>query len=663
MKRAVILSLFVGLFIVSAYPAFAQDQPTTQPTPTAEEVEKEKAEREKNAYRLLDQVIDESQSLRNIENRVRVQINSGDLLWKNNQQRARSLFMMAAEGIGELGRAANPQPNNFVGLANLQIDLPPNRSGPNRSFQLRQELVLAAAKHDAPLAYQLLAATKPPANTTPTEDQRGPRVQFNSEESLEQTLLGRIASLDPRLAAQNAEAMMDKGQFPRTLTDVISQLSKQDQDAGNKLADKTVKKLQTANLLASNDAGNLVQALLLPGPRQPAPATSTATTDAATTQPRGRTPVLEQQAYTDLLNYTIDAALKATPQQPRTQTIRRIGPGGAPGQGNPPSSAPSQPSDAQLEQANARRLLANLQATLPMIDQYAPSKAPQIRQKLAELGMQSNQTGQTLAMSSLQGDPTSDALLQAAAALPPQMQPNLYQRAAYKALDEGNPDRAKQIANDHLQSSAKDSVMRRIEFRELAQKTENTRIDEIRLSLAKLPNENERLNALLALVKDIEKSNPKLMKQLLEDARQMVNRRATNYTQLEQQIRVADAFAAVDTARSFEILDPGISQLNELLQAASVLSGFEVNIFRDGEMSIQGGGGLASTVTRYGQELANLARLDFERSETLASRFQFPESRILARMAIVQGLLNTTPANQNTNPAVRVGFGPSAVIR
>jgi len=43
-----------------------------------------------------------------------------------------------------------------------------------------------------------------------------------------------------------------------------------------------------------------------------------------------------------------------------------------------------------------------------------------------------------------------------------------------------------------------------------------------------------------------------------------------------------------------------------------------------------------------------LARSDFERSESLAGRFQFPEARIMARMAIVQGLLGVKPASGNT---------------
>jgi hypothetical protein len=127
--------------------------------------------------------------------------------------------------------------------------------------------------------------------------------------------------------------------------------------------------------------------------------------------------------------------------------------------------------------------------------------------------------------------------------------------------------------------------------------------------------------------------------QVLEEAKQLTSRRATSYENFDQQLKVANAFAVVDPARSFEVLDPGITQLNELLNAASVLNGFEVNIFRDGELPLQGGSGLSTTITRYGQILALLARSDFERSEMLAGHFQLPESRIMTRLSIVQGLL------------------------
>ena len=147
---------------------------------------------------------------------------------------------------------------------------------------------MTVARHDAALAYQLLAATKPPVPAQPTPEVRGIRAQLTSEETLEQQLLARIAALDPKLAALNAEQMLEKGQFPRTLPEVINQLYRQDPEAAAKLADKTVKRIQAANLLTNNEAGVLIQTLLMPGPRPPASGTA----EQAAQQPvTGRTPL------------------------------------------------------------------------------------------------------------------------------------------------------------------------------------------------------------------------------------------------------------------------------------------------------------------------------------------------------------------------------------
>jgi hypothetical protein len=146
---------------------------------------------------------------------------------------------------------------------------------------------------------------------------------------------------------------------------------------------------------------------------------------------------------------------------------------------------------------------------------------------------------------------------------------------------------------------------------------------------------------------------------------QLISHKAVNYDQFEDQLRVARAFADVDPSKSFEVLEPGITQLNELLSAASVLSGFEVNIFRDGEMTMtnQGGNGLNSTITRYGQELSLLSKTDFGRSETLAGSFQFTEPRIMARLSIIQGALGVQSVSQPNINVIRNLGGGGFVVR
>jgi hypothetical protein len=505
-------------------------------------------------------------------------------------------------------------------------------------------LVLAAAKHDAQLAYQLLATTRPPTpivqNTN--EQQRLPRPQFNSEENLEQILLGRIAALDPKLAAQNAEQMMEKGQFPRTVGEVINQLYRQDAEAAEKLADKTVKRLASANFLTNNEAATLAQSMLNAGVRQ-----SGSEVASVNPLPQGmapsRGPALEQSAYVELLSAVIDTALKAAPpaQQPNQRTAapaqRGRGVGAAPTV--VVAQRPAGPTEAQIEQANARRLLASLMIALPIIEQQLPTKATAVRSKLSELGM-GNAQNMVRPFMNLGENPTADALLQAAASAPQQMQDRLYQQAAYRALEEGNVDRARQIATDHLPVKSRDQVMQRIEFREMATKADSARLEEIRQTMNRFQTDGEKIGFLLQLATEAQKTNPKVATQLLEEARQFTNRRAANYEQLEQQLRVAHGFATLDPVRSFEVLEPAIGHINELLNAAAILNGFEINMFRDGEMAMMPGNGLTSMISRIGQELSVLANNDLERAEVLAGRFQLAEPRIMTRLLIVQGLLN-----------------------
>lgn len=612
-----IASLFLLVLMLGGISARAQE---VAPSPTADEQQQEKAEKQKRAFILLEQVVDEAQLLRLPENRIRMQIGAAELLWESNEGRARSLFSQAAEGLAEMMRAPNADAGANERRNSNQMRMP---------IQLRSELVLTVARYDAPLAYQLLAATRPPTSEATASG-------FNFEDDLEQRLLAQVASLDPKLALQNAEDLLAKGKYPGSLIDVLIQLRAKDKEAAAKLEEKLLKRLVAANMLTTSEAGSLALSLLQTGPR----AANAAGTEAT---PSRNQPYLAASGYADLMGSVIDAALRATPQaatnQPRANRGRGRG-----GFNQTQANAIPTLSAAELEQMNARRLLNGLQMLLPRVDQVLPARAQAVRQKITEVGLSNNQRANVNQMFSNLEQQNSAGLVAAAAAAPAAMQPRIYRRAALKALDEGNPDLARQIAADHLEGNTRDSILKEMELAQLTKKADGEAIDEARRMIAGLPTDEQRVDMLLQLAGRTQSANPKLALQLLEEARQVTNKRATSYQQLELQLRVADAFRDIEPDRSFEIIEPGIMQLNELLAAASTLSGFEVNVFREGEMPLQGGNGLSAMVARYGQRLGALATKDFERAQTLANRFQLSEPRIVARLAIVRGLLGLEPA-------------------
>jgi hypothetical protein len=195
--------------------------------------------------------------------------------------------------------------------------------------------------------------------------------------------------------------------------------------------------------------------------------------------------------------------------------------------------------------------------------------------------------------------------------------------------------------------------MQKIDFQVMAQKVDVQNMEQLRQTLANLRSDDERIDLLLQLATMTQTNDPKQAAKFLGEAQKLTNRRMTNYKQFDQQLKVAQAFATVEPARSFDTIEPGIAQLNELLSAAALLSGFEVNIFKDGELPIEGGSDLGTMVAQYGQQLAVLAKVDFERAQTTANKFQLAEPRILAQLSIARNVLGvplTAPANNGNNP-------------
>ncbi len=629
--RAAIFSAVVALGGASA---LAQD--ATNANADATKQQEEKTKLQDKAAATLEQVISEAQALKLPENRIRVQVIAGDLLWDRSAARARTLLNDAGAMLAQMMTEADAT----------------DRDDMQTLTRLRQDLVLTAARHDAELAYSLLRQTQPPANSANLGNRR--RGGFPQQDNLEQVVLGVIASTDPKVAYQKASESLDKGEYPTSLARVLAQLQAKDDEAYKKLTDKTLSRLTSDNLLASGQADNLALALLRPGPR---PATTqTISTASPANGATSNSQVLTDSAYHSLLEQTITAALTATPntnnggggggnQQRRGQRREALiisdnGPLSATLES---PNQPAQTDPAQTQQNNARMLLRGLQGMLPQIDQYLPERGQTVRQKLTEVGMNGALGNFGNQLRNLMQQNDSESLANAAAVAPAQLQPRLYEEAARKALDEGNIDRAQQIASDHLDESSRNSIVQAIDLKKATINVTEEKLGEIRQKLAALPSDSDRIKFLSDLVTGAQKDNPKLALKFAEDARALVAKRATNYDDMSNQLKVAEIFASIDPKRSFEVLEPGIAQLNELLAAAQVLNGFEVEVYREGELPLQGNSELGQMISRYGQELASLAKLDFERAQMTAEKFQFAEPRLMAKLAIAQGAFGVKP--------------------
>jgi len=618
------------LMLACAVFAGAQDATsqtaTAQATPDAQQQQDEKVKLEAKATVLLDQVVTEAQALKLPENRIRVQIAAGDMLWDRSAARARGLLVDAGAILSQMMLDGDYTDRNEVQTLS----------------QLRQELVLTAGRHDAELGYQLLRSTQQQTPATNSGNaRRGPDPQM-LQNNLEQSLLATIAASDPKVAYQKSVESLDKGEYPTSLSRVLAQLQTKDPEAFKKLSEKTLSRLGSDNIVGTREAATLAINLLMPGPKVASTGTATPADANAAANTRTSNQVLTESGYHDLMDNAITAALSVTSMNAGGNNARTGGPGGGGVRmvrGAQPTQ-PSPPDEAQVRQNNARMILTALQGMLPQIDQYLPDRAQAVHQKLTELGMgttNNNNFGNQMRTAMQQG--TSESLAAAASTAPAQIQPRLYQQAAQKAVDEGNSDRALQIANDHLDETGRNSIMQAVDFKRIATNASNEKLNEIKQKLAALPSDSDRVKYLIDLSTATQKDNPKLALRFLDDARTLVSKRVTSYKEFEDQLKVADAFAAVDAKRSFEILELGIGQLNELLSAAAVLNGFEIDIYKEGELSLRNDNDLVGMVARYGQELASLAKVDFDHARMTADRFQLSEPRLNAKLSIVQRVL------------------------
>jgi ribosomal protein L20 len=479
---------------------------------------------------------------------------------------------------------------------------------------------------------------------------------FDQTDNLEQRLLAVIATSDPKFAYQKAMESLDKGEFPNGIGNILAQLQTKDEEAYKKLTDKTMNRLASDSLLANRQATSLAIALLFPGPRPTGNATAasaainanaTANTMPAMGMNSRQAPVLNETAYHDLMDNAVNAALSVTSMGPMGNVQIQRGGGPQRVMRGPQGQQQTQPDETQVRQNNARNLLFSLQAMLPQIDQYLPERAAAVRQKLTDLGMNNNQlTNMGNQMRAMQQG-SSDALLTAASTAPQPVQARMYQQAAQRAIQEGNIDRAVDIATNHLDENGRAVIMQAVDFKKLTTTASPEKMNEIKQKLAALPSDSDRLKYLIDLANATQKDNPKLALRFLEDARGLVTKRAMNYRDFEDQLKVADAYAAVDPKRSFEIIDAGIAEVNELLAAATVLNGFEVEIFRDGELSTRSDSDLVRMVARFGSQIAALAKVDFDGARATADKFQMPEARMTARLSIVQNALGAQPTNVN----------------
>lgn len=607
------LRVLVFAFLTSA---FAQTVPPTQGSiaspakDSKEDQEKLQKALEDKALKLLESTLADAQMLKLVENRALFQSAAADLLWTRDEKRARSLFQDAVNSL----------------------TLAVNSSGPDRErennpwilMQSRFQTIQTIAGRDPQFALELLRSSRP-------EVSEGVDLRYgmrDQELMQEQAIAAQAAEKDPKLALKMAQESLKKG-VSYNLLRLLSRLQQKDSEAATHLAGDMVKKIRTEDLINDHEAAfaavELLRSILQPT-RNDFDAPITGQADG-----KVKGLVLDEDTIRDLAETVVNVALSTSNNSP----------GGA---------------------------LIEIQSLLPDLEKRLPGRIPQLRQRLAEVIQTIDpNTRAWMQYGPLMRNGSTDVLLTAAVDAPPQMRSSLYMTAAGKLMQAGNVDRARQIIKDNLSGAERDQMLAQIDQLTIANAIKQQKLDDAKEIILRLSSREARAGAFAELAAAImmAQGDRKLALELLDEARKLINSPPANQKQIDALMQVAGAYALVEPARAFELINPLIVQANEMIAAAALLDKFGSGqgLFKRGEMLLQPSFSAANgPYIQQLRKLTSLARADFDRTKMAVDGFQRDEIRLMGRLLIAQSVLSDRLGNDKNPNQVFFGIGTSILV-
>jgi hypothetical protein len=415
---------------------------------------------------------------------------------------------------------------------------------------------------------------------------------------------------------------------------LLEQLRARDPEGATRLVAGIAKKLRTANFANDYEAVNIASYLLLSTRTPESANTSAQTTGGAPTivanLPGSRRLQLDEPTRRELVSALVNAAVNTS---------------ATPGRGG----------------GNVGGLLATVRQLMPEVERYVPAQVAGVRRRIDGYDRRVEQPGNQREFRQLMETGSTDALVEAAAKASPEMRQQLYRSAAWKAVNEGNPDRARQIINTNIEGTRqREQFLRELDNQLFWRAASEGNIEGAQALLARVKSTDERVSMLSQLARAVAaKGNQKGALAFLEEALTLIQGRAKGQSQFSLQLQLAHAYAPLAPARAFEIVEASITHLNELVGAAAVIDGFGQDAFAQDELKAQEGYLWGALATQCGEALAALAPADFDHARSAADRFQRPELRLQARLAVVRGILvkEGERSNFNRTPFRRGGRG------
>ncbi len=472
-----------------------------------------------------------------------------------------------------------------AGLANRDLDDPRDRHTLKVFLKLRVDTVERIAKYDAELALGFLKATEY------ISEKPLPRDMTESERGFELRLARQMANNNPEIAAKLARQSLADG-LSIDLLLLLKQLNKKDKEQALTLYKEITKKLREVNLPEDWNSRYFVQTLIH----------------------SFRPPTSDNSAFRDLIGTVVTRALEH-------------------GCGNKSMS--------DGHESEFCRWTASL---LPQLDRIDP-RAGQLRRWVSEDLVNLSPEG-IHEFYELAEEGTVNDLL-AFAAKHPDIADEVYVHVIRKAVVSNDFDLARRLATDRFTDPERRGlILTQINSAQAATSVDDKKLAELQSQLNEVNTIVDKFRFLLARADDFGVNNRNAALKLLKQASEIADSMKPGKEQTDAQLRVALSYCLEKNDRGFTIMESLMPKLNELVDAAVKLDGYETGYVRDGEWNMSANGSVGDMLTTLSLHAGNFAWCDFDRAVSLAAQFDRPEIRLMAHVKLAQAILAGPPKRE-----------------
>lgn len=452
--------------------------------------------------------------------------------------------------------------------------------------QQRREIMERMARRDPDMALAFLRATRVSTMPESFGDQQA------TETELELHLANLIVDKDPTQALRMARAALQK-RVTYGVIQLISQLDPKDRASAQALHQEVLDRLKTEDLRRNYEAANAAWNLL------------------SSYQP----PQAKEETYRELLEFLTEFVLSLKSGNAHGKTL------------------------AQNHYHYAQTLIDQL-------EKYAPGRATALRQWRQSTQQTMDPHSQwSQELNDVAQNGTVDLVLALTNKLPPEFQQQIYERAAWKAFNEGDINRARQLISEFIKDPGQlRNMLEQMDNQSVWNHVSQNKIAEARQSLGRVKNLEQRVQMMMSMAANVSnRGDKKQAIELLNEARTLLASQSSDANKMMIRLQLAQSYSTLDSEQSAALLESVIVRLNELVAAAVVLDGFEHRYLKDGEWVRTQYNALSNVINNLDQSLGQLARVDLEAARRLADRLERLEIRLMAQLGIVQALLASRP--------------------